>query len=439
MSLLRVLVITAVALPVWAQYAGPAILSRGQVPIGMRSAQISFRPFLEVSGVYDTGLTGVSVVDQYGNLTNESGFGIEGTAGVSGFHTWKHTSLGLDYRGSYRAYTKQTYYSGTDQYLDLGLSHQFTRHTEFVLRESAGLYSRDFGLVTLHQAVPFDRNAAYIPTTDFFDNRTLYFSTQADFIYQRSARLSFDLGGDFFSARYRSSALYSTTGQGARGDMQYRIARYTTIGLNYQFSHFNFGKGFGGSDLHSLVASYSVRITRNLEFSAYAGAVRVETKYIQVVPLDPVIAAIIGQGSGETIQHRTDYSPDIGARIARTFRNGVFSLSGGRVVTPGNGLFLTSISNSAAANYAYTGLRRWSFLAGAYYNRSIAISNVNGHYESLTGGVGLSRQIARSVHFTARFDARKYNSSDFNLYNRVIYRATIGMGFSPGDVPLRIW
>jgi hypothetical protein len=437
--LLQSLVIIVAAWPAWAQYAGPAILSRGEVPLGMRTEQISFRPFLEINGIYDTGLTGVGVVDARGDLAHESAEGIEATGGISGSHRWKHTTLGLDYKGSIRHYTKKTYYDGTDQSLDLGISHQFSRRTELTLRESAGLFSRDFGLLSLRQAVPFDPSASYIPTTDFFDNRTLYASSQADLTYLRTARLSFNVGGDAFVAKRRSAALYGITGQSARGDVQYRLARHTTVGANYTYARFDFSRGFGGTDVHSVIATYSVRFSRAIEFSGYGGVARAETKFIQVIPLDPVIAAIIGQASGFAIQHRVNTIPNLGGRLSRTFRNGVFSINGSHAVNPGNGLFLTSVTTSVSGNYSYTGLRRWSFSTGVYFSRSEAVSNVDGEYSGVTGTLGLSRQIANSVHLTAHLDARKYTSGDFSRYNRVIYRATIGMGFSPGDVPLRIW
>jgi hypothetical protein len=39
----------------------------------------------------------------------------------------------------------------------------------------------------------------------------------------------------------------------------------------------------------------------------------------------------------------------------------------------------------------------------------------------------------------ASFSVRQYDSADFNTFHRLIYSARIGFGFSPGDVPLRIW
>lgn len=405
----------------------------------MVAPQVEFRPYLELLGVYDTGLAGVGVVDPQGDLGNTASFGMEATGGISGVHSWKHTTVGLDYRLSLRHYTHTTYYDGLDQALMLGVTHRLTRHATLTLRESAGQYSRDYGLLGLSEAVPFDPSTSYIPSTDFFDNRTIYLSTQADLTYQKTARLSFDIGGDGFLVRRRSSALYGVTGAAARGDVQYRITRHTTIGADYSYTNFDFTGVFSGTDLHSMTAAYAVRLSRTVEFSAYGGAMRVETKFLQSVPLDPVIAALIGQTSGIVVSYHVNYVPDFSGRLSKTFHHGVAYLAGGHTVTPGNGLFLTSAISSVTAGYTYTGLRHWSFNTAAGYEKAKSISNVIGYYGGYSGALTVSRQISRSVHALLSVDARKYQSNDFTRYNRLIYGVRIGLGFSPGDIPLRVW
>ena len=434
----RALAMAGWATPLLAQYAGPAILTRGEAPAAMTAAQISFRPFFELTGTYNTGLSGVAV-DAQGQLGNLASLGVAFTGGISGTHSWKHTKVGLDYRGSVSHYTKTTYYDGSDQALMLGVTHQFTRHTSLTLRESVGMFSRNFGFPGLPQTVPFDPSSTFAPTTDFYDNRTIYLSSQADFTVQRSTRLSFNLGGDGFVVRRRSTALYGVTGAGARADTQYRLSRRTTVGAGYTYTHFAFHGVFSSTDLHAAVATYGIRLTRRLEFSAYGGFMRAETKFLQNVPVSPDVAAIIGIPASSVVVHRIDYIPNLSARLSRTFSRGVAYISGGRSVTPGNGLFLTTTMTSASAGYTYTGLRRWSFNVVATYSRGQSVGNVLGYYGGIGGTTSASRQITRSLHAVASFSARQYQSPDFALYNRLIYSASLGIGFSPGDIPLRIW
>jgi hypothetical protein len=435
---IRALALLAAAIPAAAQSDGPAILTRGEAPAAMATPEVSFRPFVEFSGVYDTGLTGVAV-NSAGQLGSAASPGLMLSGGISGKHSWRHTKIGLDYHGSISHYTQATYYDGAAQSLLLGITHQFTRHITLALRESAGEYSQSYGLPALSPTVPFDAAASYIPVSDFYDNRTIYASSQADLTIQKSTRLSFNLGGDFFLARRRSSALYGVTGEGARGDVQYRLSSRSTIGAGYTYSHYGYHDIFSGTDLHGAVATYGIRLTKSLEFSGYGGFMRAETTFEQSVPIDPAIAALIGESTAAVIVHRIDYVPNVAARLSETFSRGVLFLSGGHTVTPGNGLFLTSEATIANAGYTYTGLRRWSFSAQAAYDHAKSVGNVLGYYGDVGGTLSASRQIMGTMHGVLSFSARQYQSPDFSLYNRLIYTVRLGFGFSPGDIPLRVW
>jgi hypothetical protein len=434
----RLAALLFLAAPAFAQYGGPAILSRGEAPAAMNAAQIDFVPFLSLLGIYDSGLSGVSVNSQ-GQLANAASEGVELDFGISGVHSWKHTKISLNYGGAARQYTRATYYSGVDQTLMLGITQQFSRHVRLQLNESAGMFSQAYGLAGLAATVPFDPSTTYTPTTDFFDNRTVYANTQALLTYQRTARLSFSFGGDGDLTRRRSSALYGVTGADANGDVQYRISRRSTIGANYMYTHFSYNGVFSSSDLHRLSATYGVQISRTWEFSGFGGVTRAETKFPQAVPVDPVIAALLGITQGYVVNYSLSYVPSYTGRLSKTFVRGVAYISGGHSMTPGNGLFLTSKMYTATAGYTYTGLRRWSFSLSAGYDRSTSIGNILGEYADANAGLQTSRQITHLVHMVAGITARKYQSGSFTGYNRVIWDARVGLSFSPRDIPLRIW
>jgi hypothetical protein len=48
------------------------VLTRGQAPAAMAAPQIDLRPYIEVTGLYDTGLSGAVLSDQ-GQLANAAG------------------------------------------------------------------------------------------------------------------------------------------------------------------------------------------------------------------------------------------------------------------------------------------------------------------------------------------------------------------------------
>src|SRR5215510_9556712 len=300
----------ALAAPLYAQYGGPALLTRGQGPAAMSASQIDFRPYLNLSAGYDTGLNGVGL-DPDGRPFNQSSTAMDASVGVSGVHSWKHTQLGLDYRASFRHYPRQSLYDGSDQMLLLGVTQQLSRHVMLSLRTNAGMFSQAFNVPTLPQTVPFDPATTYVPSNDFFDNRTMYFSTQADLVVQKSTRLSYAVGADSFMTRRRSTALFGTTGSGARGDVHYRVSRRTTLGLAYNYVHYSFNHVFSSTDVHNFVGTYGIRMTRNLEFSSTVGASRYEIKFLQTVPIDPAIAVLVGISSVNQVSYSKAWIPTV--------------------------------------------------------------------------------------------------------------------------------
>ena len=441
MRLRHALAIFGLAVPVWAQvmpFAGPAVLTRGQAPAGVAEPQVDLRPFVEISSVYDNGLAGVLSKDQ-GQLGTAAAAGLEIAGGISGTHTWRHTLIDVDYRGAFRRYDHRTLYDGTDQSLRLSLTRQLARHITLALRESGGVFSRDLGLLGVPEIVPFDPSSSYIPATNFLDNRTVYLSTQADLTIQKSARLSFNFGGDGFLARRWSTALYGVTGATGRGDLQYRLSRRMTIGAAYRFTEFGYTRVFNATDMHAAVGSFAIRINHSMEFSAYAGIMRAETKFVESVPLNPLVASLLGQSTGNVIANNIYYVPNFDGRVSRVVRKGMIFAGASRSISPGNGLFLTSKVTAAFGGYTYTGLRHWSFSTEFNSNLSQSVGNVIGGYRDYGGALRTSREIGHALHTFAAFSAHRYSSASFAGYNRPIYDARVGIGFSPGDVPLRAW
>src|SRR3954447_3539936 len=156
-------------LPICAQFSGPAILARGEAPAAMAAPNIRLRPFLEVSGIYDTGLQDAKLTDT-GGLANGESEGIRLAGGLNGSKSWRRTTIGMDYSGSYTRYRHQSVPSSFSQNLLFGIRQQVTRHLILSVRESAGMFTRDFGLAGLAATVPFDPATTVTPTTDYFDN-----------------------------------------------------------------------------------------------------------------------------------------------------------------------------------------------------------------------------------------------------------------------------
>ncbi len=439
MKLVRLLVLSGIALPSVAQYAGPAILSRGEAPTAISAPEVKFRPFVEFTAGYQTNLAGVAVSDAQGTLPDVDSSELSLIWGISGAHSWRHTKIALDYRGSLQDFRQQSSYDSISQGLLFALTQRVSRHINFSLHESAGIFTRAFGQGSLSQTIPYDPSQSFIPTTDFFDNRTTYSDTQASITIQKTARLSFHLSGDYFITRYRASGLSGTNGLTASGNAQYRLSRRTTIGADYTFGRFVSQHQYGDAEYHSIAATFARALSAKTEFSGSFGAARLEQTSLVSVPIDPAIAALLGIGTATEISHFVSWVGSGNARLSKGFRQGVAYLGVSRGVTPGNGLFTTSISTDATIGYTYTGLRRWSFGARGLYSRAKSVGNIQGDYNTLSAGFSASRSLGHYAHFVFGYDVRSYDSGNFNNYNRVVQSAHVGIGFAPGDVPLRIW
>lgn len=417
-------------------YSGPVILSRGGAPrVSPSSELLRITPYLQLGAIYDTGLTGL-IADQPGALPDDSSFGGHAAFGAVGYHGWRHTVLSLDYRGSYRRYSRRTFYDGLDTSLGLAVSHQATRRISFVLTESAA--SHRGGFLGLGNYRFYDPSFTAIAENSVFDTRTHIFLSTARMIWEKSERLSFSMGGSGTVLEPRSRALVPVYGAGASGDVAYRLGRHQTIGVAYEFGHYGFRRAFGSADFHGLSLQYSSQLTRRWRLSLAAGGYRVETLRLERVRLDPVIAAIIGQTTGVEAFHRMLYAPRFAASLSRDFRRSSFDISYSRGIAPGNGLYLTSGHESLGLGYGYTGLRRLHFSASAYASRYVSFSQTIGQYRSYHGGLGVSYKLSRPVSLTARIDGRKYNISGTG-FGRLYYRASVGLAFSPGEYPLSLW
>jgi hypothetical protein len=428
----------AAASPALAQYAGPAILARGQSPGAMAPTQIDFRPYLSVTGTYDEGLNGVSV-DPTGAPVNDAAYGVSVNFGISGNHAWRHTRLGVNFATGFSHYSRQFYDGINAQTFQISLFQQLTRHAALNFSNTAVLYGSNRSTPALPNTIDFDPSTTYIPTNDFFDNRTFSVSSTLGFTLQKSSRLSFSFAGDGFLTRRRSSALYGSKGIGGQGDVMYRLGRRTTVGAMYSYIHYKFTGVAGGTDLHSINAVYSRTLTRNTQFSAFGGITHYENLLVQTVAIDPAVAAVIGISSAQRISYTVSTVPTGGGRLSWNVPRGVFFANASSSVTPGNGLFLTSTMVNVGVGYSYTGLRRWALSAGANYDRSTSLANVYGDYGGYSANLSASRQVAPFTHGVVSFVARRYSSGDFHNYNKWAVSANLGLTFSPGDIPVRLW
>jgi hypothetical protein len=421
-------------------YLGPGILSRGAGDIGNRSgSQVDLRFYADVTGVYDTGIQPYSV-DSKGNLVTVNGlYGIQMDLGAYGSHRWRRALLGLDYSGSFTHYPGASYFDGTSQNLKLGFTYQKSRRIAFDLRAVGGTTNYGYGAPGFYGTQDGSANSfVNTPTSLLFDNRYYYLQTTADVNFIQSARTIYTIGGDGFWVRRQASGLAGTNGYNLRGSVQHRLSKTKTVGATYEHMHFDFPPAFGQSDIDGAELFFANSWGRRWTYSVSAGAFLAQVQGIEQVTLDPVIAALLGTNFSERAFYRRNVYPSGRALLNGNFRSSQISFSYSQQVTPGNGVYLTSIQKGGSASYTYSGIRNWSMGISGGYTTLQGLGQGLQPYSSITGSTNVTYRITHALHALARFDVRD-QQIDIVGYKHTGYRASIGLAFSPGDLPLSLW
>ena len=419
------------------EYQGPSILSRDSSLLGERGGKlIDFRFYGQLTGIYDSGLTPVSV-DANANLLNVgASYGVAAGLGLFGSRRWKRDELRVEYTGTYRHYPNNSFFDGTDQFLNLGYARVLTKRLTLNLKETAGTSNLANGT---YSYVPLTNTDLFaVPANELFDNRTNFVQSRVDLTWQESARLSFGFGGEGFVVRRRAFALAGLDGFGGHGDVSYRITKRQTVTLDYLFSHFDFQRTFGDADIHTTSLGWNIDIGRKWEFSVKAGGTLASTRGLTQVSLDPAVAAIVGRSIAVVQYNRTTALPSYDLRLTRRFDRASLSLNGSSGVTPGNGVFLVSRQTAAGAGYSYTGLRKLTLGANALYSELSTLGQSLGKFKNYQGGFGATYKIAAITHLEFRYDLRHYTTQN-NQFKKNSDRFSLGVAFSPGESPLAIW
>lgn len=417
-------------------YLGPGVMSNGAGTIGNRSGQqMNLRFYADLSGVYDTGLQPYAT-DSKGNLININGlYGIQLDVGAYGSHDWSHARLGLDYSGNFYHYDKAPQYDGSTQNLVLGYTYQKSRHLSFDLRQIGGVSSLGFASPT-SVTVPSDFVGQ--PTQTLFDSRYYYLQSSLDVNYVASARTIYTIGGDGFRVSRQAQGLAGMNGYALRGTAQHRLSRTKTIGVSYERLHMDFAPTFGDSDINLFEGFYSAELGRRWTLGIHAGAFQSEVSGIQQVTLNPVLAALLGQTTGLAAFYRNDIYPSGTFALTEKMKSSNFRLEIDDEVSPGNGLYLTSRSESGTVNYSYTGARKWNLGVYVGYFRLLPIGQNLQTFAMWDGGGSATYSVTKSFHLVARFDARDQQIYLVG-YKHEGYRTTLGIAWSPGNIPLSLW
>jgi hypothetical protein len=161
------------------------------------------------------------------------------------------------------------------------------------------------------------------------------------------------------------------------------------------------------------------------------------------IVIDPTLAQVLGYSIGTAVVYSKNYVPDFSGEFTRGFRDSSFSVSAVESVSPGNGVVLTSRRKSGYAHYDFTGIRRYTFSLGGGYDvlgnlGSAILGGAAGDFSSGSARIGVTRVLREGFQATFFAEYRHYDLPGFATVQNAVH-ISVGLSWTPGERPLKIW
>jgi len=420
-------------------YSGPAVLSRSySVSRPLVPQELRWTESLGLEAAYDTGI--VKLANPDGSLSVSALKGVQLTWGLSGRHYFRRDQIAVNYSGNLSRYSGGGAYNGANNTATVDYTHVISRRISVRVVGTGQDLSQSYLLGDLGPVAGTTIagiNLGSSPNIQITDTGLKQFSAQADVIWQKSARLSFDLGTSWFGLARDGPGLLGMTGEQERADADYRLTRKTTVGAYYSFSHYVFPHGVGNSDTDTFGLIYSYAFSRSMQLRFRGGLSRVESLGLAQVQIAPAVAALLGQSVGIVDSYTSTWTSDISAQFIRDFRRGrTATVAFAHGVSPGNGIFQTSEQESISASATAPFLRRYTLAAGFGRDTLTAVGQTLGNYQSDYGRISLSRKFNDGLQGTVSGEFRHFDIAYTNAVRNQL-RLTAGFNWSPGNG--RLW
>ncbi len=416
-------------------YQGPGIASPGVGNIGTASGQpTDLRFYAGVSGIYDTNIQPF-VTDAKGNLVRAPNlWGISFGGGAYGSHAWHRSQLSLSYAGNYVYYPDSQNYNGTNQSLTLGYTDQLSSRWVFDARVSGN---------TLNQTTGAVANAATsggaTSTTAPFDTRSSGVLGSSSITFLQTTRTSYTFGGAVSTYIYDSAYLTDYQSASANAGFTHRLSQSNSFGARYMFSYQTGSGGAFTMKTHTMGGQFSSAFARGWTLSLDLGATISQLN--ESIGLDlPVLFNNGTYGLAPflvPVQLNGVY-PSGSIDLRRQFRRALLFGNAAESVGGGNGLLTGTRNLMARGGISYTGFRKWNFGLDGSYQKYSSLGGGISRVISYGGGAGFTYELVRYTHLTGRFDLTNYDYST-TLGQRTAKRVTIGISFTPKDIPLSLW
>ncbi len=419
------------------EYTGPAVLSRAYTLNKPTIAQdVNWSRSVGINTTFNSGTNAAApgpagTVAKTGNL-----YGTSFSWNLSGRKHWKRDQISGSISGQYqRNYPSNGAYNGPNTVLAIDYSHIITRRLSLRLTESGTMSSQNYSLQNPASNTGTsiaNINITSSPNVQTFDTGTKQFSSQVDLIFQKSTRLSYSAGISYFAIIRSSAALIGVTGEQARGDVNYRWSRKTTVGVYYSYSHYLYPKGFGVTDTGTEGLIYSYAFTRTLQLRLRAGFSSAESLGLQSVVLSPLVAALLRRPTLIVDGWRPFKSSDLSGQIVKDFQGGrTVSLAYARGVSPGNGVFQASTQESLALSAASRVRRKYTVQFSVGREQLTSASQSTGSYGGYNAQISAGRSFRGGFASNVQVGFRYFDLTAAQAARDQI-QVSSGITWSPG-------
>ena len=409
-------------------FGGPAILSRGTGAIGRSNGKNNgVRFFAGVGAQYSTGITTL-----LGRSDDVYGVYVSGSvsAGFTTNRSWGSTSWSGG--SNFDRFNGGAFRGNHGLGLTYGriLSRRWTVHTSVVGRLNSRLMNN---MGTNYSEDPMAEIAS--PLGELFDTGSYSGGGAIGTTAQISRRVAVSLSAGSTLQRFKSSPFIGSNSFTGGAGTFYTFTRRQGVGISYRASKFYFLGQYGESFVMSVSGHYSRQLSERWRVNISGGRYQVNSTRLVSTPVDPFIAAIIGQSTFQSIVDRIAGGFSGGVQFNGRFKRSGLSLGYGSSVTPGNGILLTSSTGQSSASYSFTGTKRWNYgLNGSYVKyHSLVVEARN--YQAVYGGLGATYKFTEklAIFMSAGYSHSTSLGSSFKS-DRMYF--TVGTGFSPGNLAL---
>lgn len=429
----------------------PPALSSGTGP------GFGVRPFITLNGTYTVNLINLANYDPTTNrfLPTET-FGASITGGVSAVKQFRRTSLGIMYRGMGR-YTGSSSAFSSSHFLSLSVVHQASPRLSLSGYQLAGTAEGGVGWGALFGGLgSFTGVSGYQITpgaagsnpvvgslgnpednglvdNEALDTRTYFSSSAGSATYRLNERWSVSGGGAGFFVR-RKEHQFGLNGFSLYSSANYLINSRADVSFVYTFSRFDYEQAYDNTRLQTLGSTFSYALTPRTHLRVSGGGVRWRSEFVGEVPLDPLLAALLGVKTGLAIERLDRLSYYATGMFGHHFQYGSVNVYYRRGAVPGNGLLLGSEREVVGVSYGYSDLDRWTFGANAGYASARGVVQRSYSTSSYSARGSIGYRFFRGFSARVGGGVRILQLPNQPSYNQAL--AYVGLAWSPGEIPV---